>query len=894
MSLSSLIVQREAATMRQVEEALARQVIYGGDLATNLLEVARLDEAQLTALVAEASSLQPAPTGELPIPQERVRALVPPEMAAQQSIAPLSLEGDSLVVAVAEPMPAHVHEQLSFALGLAIEQRLALAVRVRQAVARMYGLPLERRMQRLVARLAGHPSTSGSMPPPLGTAPSVPEPPRPPSAPPVGRTTSRSFPAARAVAPGDEGAPARGAGAGAAAEAGTGAGAGAATGAGSGAAAAAATGTATRAAAAAAPRAAAAPVVRPAAREAEERDSSPPTSMLASERRAGLLQRGAPSSLRAARRRRGPLTLEIAKKEAEEAGDRDALLDLFFDYSRQYFDYAALFLVHGDIAEGRDAFGDGASRDRVIGIGMPLDLPGLMSSARDKRGPVIARAQSDGLDAVLLSDLQRSRDAEIAMIPLVVRTRAVAVLLGDCGSAGIDRTTVQHVAGFAGFIGKAFERIIVRRKLEGFIAGNRGVDSARVDPALVPPKSPSFAPPPAAPAAGSSVPPPTAQTVLRAVTSSAPPPAANIASVRPIVGPPIPREEPSAPRNDAIADEAVLFDELGWETVSEEEIEIAPPSTAILVPAHAPAARRLARTDPPLPSVVFDVDGELATLVDRIAGGADDEEAEGELLRQGERAMRVIMSRFPGPVSYERARIATAASPPRASDCGPVLRLVARQRKVALPFVLEKLGAEDPETRGWATLLLAELPYLEALSHLLARLRDSDPATRASAAVALAAVARMFPDDVRHALQEIARATDPHERVAAMRVMAELRDPTTVPDLVRALGDGEEAVVASAQAALVQVTRQDLGNDARRWLRWWEQNAQRHRIEWLIDALTHEVAEIRRAAGEELRALSKEYFGYASDLPARDRERAQQRYRDWWITEGRARFRRKP
>jgi hypothetical protein len=60
----------------------------------------------------------------------------------------------------------------------------------------------------------------------------------------------------------------------------------------------------------------------------------------------------------------------------------------------------------------------------------------------------------------------------------------------------------------------------------------------------------------------------------------------------------------------------------------------------------------------------------------------------------------------------------------------------------------------------------------------------------------------------------------------------------------------------------------------------------------MIDALTHDVSEIRRAAGDELRALSREYFGYSSDLPPRDRERAQQRYRDWWITEGRTRFHR--
>ncbi|HEX8789839.1 MAG TPA: HEAT repeat domain-containing protein [Polyangiaceae bacterium] len=898
MSLSSLIVQREVATMRQVEEALARQVIYGGDLATNLLEVARIDEEVLANLVAESLQLQAAPAGELPIPQERVKMLVPPEMAAQQTIAPLSLEGESLVVAVAEPMPGHVHEQLSFALGLAIEQRVALAVRVRQAIARVYAMPLERRMQRLVARLAGEPSTTGSMPPPLGTSPAVPEPPRPPSAPPVGRNTSRSFPAVRpsgemapvsappVTAPYPLRAPPPTT-----------------------------TSTSTPAATSTSTATATATATEPA--PPVEHDSSPPVSLLTSDRRAGLLQREAPAAVRASRRRRGPLTLDVAKKEAEEAADRDALLDLFFDYSRQYFDYAAMFLVHGDIAEGRDAYGDGASRDRVIGIGMPLDLPGLMSSARDKRMPVVARAQADGLDAVLLSDLQRARDAEIALIPLIVRTRAVAVLMGDCGAAGIDRSSVQQVVGFAGIIGKAFERIIVRRKLEGFIAGNRSVEMGRVDPGLVGAKRKSSKPPPVAAAAPESASasaraPESAAAAgaasgpasgagagaavarLRSVTSSAPPPVANIASLRPIGGPPIPREEPSAPRADFDPDDAVLFDELGWDASRDAEVvDAAPASAAILVSAHAPAARRLHRTDPPLPSVIVDVDGELLALVDRISSGAEDEQAEGELLRQGERAMRVIMTRFPGPVTYDRARIATAANPPRASDCGPVLRLVARQRKVALPFVLEKLAVDESETRGWATHVLAELPYVEALPPLLGRLRDNDAATRASAAIAIAAVARMYPDEARRAVQEMTHSSDRNERVAAMRAMGELREPAIVPDLVRALGDGDESVVEAAHDALVQVTRQDLGNDARRWLRWWEQNAQRHRMEWLIDALTHEVAEIRRAAGEELRALSKEYFGYASDLPARDRERAQQRYRDWWITEGRARFRRK-
>ena len=857
MSLSSLIVQRDVATMRQVEEALARQVIYGGDLVTNLLEVTRVDESILAVLLAEAMSLESAPPGELPVASERVRALVPSELAAQRAVVPLSVEDETLVLAVAEPMPRDAVEQLGFSLGMKIAQQAASAVRIRQAIARVYGVPLERRMQRLIARLSGEKAALGSMPPPLGAVPEVHIPPRPPSAPPPIRTTSRSFPAARPVSPD----------------------------------------------------------VVPAVAEGAKGDSQPPATPVVAERHTGLLTREVPQGVRAARRRRGPVTFEVAKREADEAEDRDGLLDLFFDYSRQYFDYATLFLVHGDIAEGRDAFGPGASRQRVVGIGVPLDLPGLLAGVRDQRASVVTRPPSGGLEAELLADLNRPRDAEIAIVPLVVRTRAVALLVGDCGEHGVDRANVQQVVAFASVIGKAFERIIVRRKLAGFIAGNRAEGAGRVDPTLVSVK--------AATPGASGVP-----GVPGLPTTSVPPPAANIAVVRPIGGPPIPREDPpDTPRPAALSpspppahvrthanalveapfvevstvstttlDHAIedvgraaeLFDELGWDS-PEGDLLGPPPSAAIAVPLHKPPTRH---TEPPAqPSVIVDLELELGGMVDRIAAGEADEAAEGELLRQGERAMRVIMARFPGPLTVERSRITAMPVPPRPSECGPILRLVTRERKAALPFVLEKLTDPETETRGWATHVLCELPYAEAIDPLMLRLRDVDLGTRVSAAHALAAIGKMFPEPVRTAIVRLAHSADSIDRAAAARAMAELRDAALVPELVRALADGDEAVESATHMALVQVTRQDFGLDARPWLRWWELNASRHRIEWLIDSLTHEIAEVRRAAGEELRTASKEYFGYAADLPPRDRERAQQRYRDWWVTEGRARHR---
>ena len=68
MPLSSLIVQREIATIRQVEEALARQVLYGGDLVTNLLEVAPIEEWRVAVTCADSVGLSAAPPGKLALP----------------------------------------------------------------------------------------------------------------------------------------------------------------------------------------------------------------------------------------------------------------------------------------------------------------------------------------------------------------------------------------------------------------------------------------------------------------------------------------------------------------------------------------------------------------------------------------------------------------------------------------------------------------------------------------------------------------------------------------------------------------------------------------------------------------------------------------------------------
>ena len=970
MSLSSLIVQREIATIRQVEEALARQVLYGGDLVTNLLEVTAVDEWQLATLAAEEAKLPPAPAGALKVPAKEVLELIPAELAVRRGLFPLSSAGEKIVVALSEPLGKDEEEQLAFAMGQQIEQVYALVVRVREALSSAYGAPLERRLEALIQRLAGQDARiPSSRPPLLQNAPIVQTPPKPASIPPYRLSPAYGIPATQIdTAPDTDETPApppmqvvhlksR---------------------------------TQTQAGFPA-PRieaddetAVAPPVTVPPPQSRTTGAYASPT-IVAPPPEAPTFIRATSNATRPIRRRRGPLSAEVAKEEMKSAEDRDGILDLLFEFGRQFFDFAALFVVHGDLAEGRDAFGVGAAREKVIGIGVPLGQPGMLARARETKQPVFTTTSTDEADVILRSDLERTTATEIVVAPVLVRGRAVALLVGDAGPDAIDRKAIADALDFVKTAGTAFERIIVRKKLSGFSAAPAGGpasgkveltadiplpiksspprtgrdNAARAQAlgrALLGPNAAGAAtssqPPPAAPAqrsdppsssltprdtpmarrsdapggpdpTSSAPPPPTPaaeaptetdraepQPVfpLRTKTQSKPPPPE--LAVRSFDRAPIPREEPVEPEIDeeprfestpalqAVtlddAEEQALLRELGEieddaPPSSEEELDLdGPASQAVAVgPRHPPASYKLEE----LPSIMVDMDSELLHVIDKIVEGKDESgQAEGELLRQGRNAMPALMSRFPGPLAISRNELTDPYPKPR--ECGPLLRLIAAQRKVALPYVVEEMRSGDSARRFWATFLLTELAYVEAVPALVARFYDSDPKVRGVARAA----ARALGDAAREALvAESARTLRDARASRAVRLgvvdaLAYLREASCVPVLVHQLADADAEVQMASRRALIAVTKHDFALDAKRWLSWWGEHAQQHRVEWLIEALESETPALRKAASEELKTLTRQTFGYYEDLPKRDRERIQQRYRDWWYSEGRGRF----
>ncbi len=1166
-TLSSTLVQRGAASMRSVEDAIARQVLHGGDLPTNLLEVGAVDEATLTAILAESVGLDAAPTGKLEAPSPQVLRLIPVELALRHAIFPIAQPGRTLIVAAAEPLSTAVQDDLGFALDLEISTRLAPLVRVRQALAEHYGVALDRRFTRLVARLDGlrDPNPS-AMPPPdeegfrlrpphaisvpapsFGTGVSSPPSPlddRDAVLPPPSLRASRGrledvpamktpfkaalaaqpvpvfadepgplaldelTPFAAPVKPPSDRAPSRKT-------------------------------TPMPSAPPAPPRVEAA---SPAVGTVGAADPRSPegTQALAgwvrlemkNERASALLDKTR-SELRPAlrsSRRKGPFTAAMAEDELESAATTDAVLDVVFAFSAQFFEYSALFVIQGDLAEGRDAAGPGASRERVTAIGVPLDLPSSLERLRRTRAPMVGPLEVEGLDADLIRDLGREGarpGRSVALLPLLIRTRAVAILFGDDGEADVTLAGLGDVISFTALAARALERILVRKKLGARAPEMPLRPPAPPPPAPKPPVRPDaqavarvralietppapvvshdvapagrvvdpaedpaapaedvfapvgdvfasaeevFAPAPAvvAPAPAVVAPAPAVVAPAPAVVAPAPavvaPAAAVVAPAAAVVAPAeeevAPAAEEVAPADAAVEPVATSLDLAGsLEIASNFRQAVAPivgfaeapepgpiteltpvaldetdytldesrpapvalesfgddildfsterPSRAALTRitaessdeeanAHLPATDRptfrrlravrpgedtpeprgrrgtapvfegraaapppptplepLPRTPPPnatawttfpahsqthlsapppslsrrapisdrppipreeeldatpgsgfvqaldptpggpLPSIIVDVGAEYTSLLQRVIdGGPGGQEAFDDLVRHGEQVLQALMTKFPGPLRVDRHRARDQL--PAASQCGPILEIVVAIRRPALPFISVRASAVDPEVRFWATHVLGELRYPEAATVLVPRLFDDDAGVRRIARrSATALVAAGAPGEpILLGLDNITRNADhpSSHRILAIETMGEIRSGAMVPALIAVLEGRAEDVADAARRALLLITRQDHARDARRWHEWWSRNSTRNRIEWLMDALMHEQPSLRRAAGDELKLITKEYFGYYDDLPKKERERAQSLYRTWWEREGKQRF----
>ncbi len=281
-------------------------------------------------------------------------------------------------------------------------------------------------------------------------------------------------------------------------------------------------------------------------------------------------------------------------------------------------------------------------------------------------------------------------------------------------------------------------------------------------------------------------------------------------------------------------------------------------------------------------------DEAMLKLFDRIENGKAkaSKKAFAEALKKQDKVIEHLQFGFPGKLTRPREEDAERL---QASEHGPILDLVTQIGPKCGPALAEKMRDADREVRYYATLCAAELRPSNVIDELVERLFDGDESIRALAVEALEG----YPHKELNTALEFARKAlhsedNPRVKVAADG-LTKLADITAISDLIDAHSRGGDAAEVSRRA-LFQLTGQDLGNSNRKWRSWWESNQGRHRIEWMLDGLSHKNAEVRKHASETLRNITGEFFGYGHDLPKKERDKTRKLWEEWWQESGKERF----
>jgi hypothetical protein len=152
--LGDLLLQQGLVSTAQLEEALKYQVIFGGKLGTNLIEMGILEEDELARALSQQFCVPAISAEEVMNVEAQVLALLPRELVEKHSVVPLKQEGRRLTLLMPDPGNFQLIDDLSFRTGLIIKPVVAAEIRLILALEKHYNIGRDRRYVHVTKKIA--------------------------------------------------------------------------------------------------------------------------------------------------------------------------------------------------------------------------------------------------------------------------------------------------------------------------------------------------------------------------------------------------------------------------------------------------------------------------------------------------------------------------------------------------------------------------------------------------------------------------------------------------------------------------------------------------------------------------------------------------------------------
>ena len=143
LKLGELLVQEGVITPQQLEEALKYQVIFGGKLGTNLIELDFVEEDDIAKTLSRMLHVPLVPAKQLEDIPSNIIKLIPRDIAEQYRVIPLQLDNRKLTLVMANPSDLKAIDEIAFRTGYVIRPAVAAEVRLILALETYYNIPRE-------------------------------------------------------------------------------------------------------------------------------------------------------------------------------------------------------------------------------------------------------------------------------------------------------------------------------------------------------------------------------------------------------------------------------------------------------------------------------------------------------------------------------------------------------------------------------------------------------------------------------------------------------------------------------------------------------------------------------------------------------------------------------
>ena len=153
--LGDMLVEAGRLTRAQLEETLKSQVIFGGRLGTNLIEMGYLDEEDLVQFLSRKLGFPYATHDQLMAVSPDVIKLVPKEIAEKYKVVPLSRDKKRLSLAMMDPADLSVIDAISFITGYYIMPVVATELRLFLALEKYYDIKRDVRYIQIAGKTRG-------------------------------------------------------------------------------------------------------------------------------------------------------------------------------------------------------------------------------------------------------------------------------------------------------------------------------------------------------------------------------------------------------------------------------------------------------------------------------------------------------------------------------------------------------------------------------------------------------------------------------------------------------------------------------------------------------------------------------------------------------------------